>query len=170
MIGRKDTDDFCLHTDTSVIACIKPDQLDLGFSGELVNLPVCHKMLHLISGKNVYDVISCLNGFNLMLDNPLLDEPRKLWILIPLFLITSSVSFLFCTRVTSLLLLIFPGWVADIIPIPWNVSFPVKVLMLWSTLSATHCVKLLLSSIFSTPFILSTTDCFYLNTSLYDIQ
>ena len=78
MIGRKDTDDFCSHTGTSVIACIKPDQFDRGFSGELVNQTACHKMLYLISGKKVYDVISCLIDFSLMLDNALLDEPTKL--------------------------------------------------------------------------------------------
>ena len=30
---------------------------------------------------------------------------------------------------------------AAIIPIPWNVSLPSRVHMLWSTLSATHCMK-----------------------------
>ena len=75
MIGKKDTDDFCLHTSTSVMACIKADQFG---RGELVNQPACHKMLYLISSKNVYDVISCLIAFSLMLDNPSLDEPRKL--------------------------------------------------------------------------------------------
>ena len=74
MIGKKDTDDFCLHTSTSVMACIKTDQFG---RGELVNQPACHKMLYLISSKNVY-VISCLIAFSLMLDNPSLDEPRKL--------------------------------------------------------------------------------------------
>ena len=78
MIGRKDADNFCSHTGRSVITCIKPDQFDRGFSGELVNQPACHKILHLISGKNVYDVISCLISFSLILDNLLLDEPRKL--------------------------------------------------------------------------------------------
>ena len=43
MIGGKDTDDVCFHTGTSVIACIKPDQFDRGFSGELVNQPAYHK-------------------------------------------------------------------------------------------------------------------------------
>ena len=78
MIGRKNTDNFCLHTSTSVITCIKPEQFDRGFSGELVNQPAGHEMLYLILDKNVHDVISCLIGFSLMLDNPLLDEPRKL--------------------------------------------------------------------------------------------
>ena len=77
MIGRKNTDDFCSHTATSVIACIKPGQFDRGFSGELVNKPACHEILYLISGKNVYDVISCLNDFSLMLDNPYLMNPEN---------------------------------------------------------------------------------------------
>ena len=54
MTGRKDTDGFCLHIGTFVIACVKPDQFDGGFSGELLNQPACHEILYLISGKNVH--------------------------------------------------------------------------------------------------------------------
>ena len=48
----------------------------------------------------------------------------------------------------------------DIIPIPWNVPFPVRVQILWSTLSATYCVNpSTTSSVVSFCLLSSDADC-----------
>ena len=67
----------------------------------------------------------------------------------------------------------FPGKGVDvtIIPIPWNVSDPSKVLILWSTLSPANCVNTF-GYAFMTEFPigwLATTDFLNLFTSEYEI-
>ena len=63
-----------------------------------------------------------------------------------------------------------------IIPIPWNVLRPSKVLELWSALSATWCMKCVGSAELDsdTPGILvpwcTAAQCSYLRTSLYETQ
>ena len=60
----------------------------------------------------------------------------------------------------------------DIIPIPWNVPFPVKVIVLWSTLSAAHWQKPTSSvtSRSSRWIVWLIAECLYLRTSPDEIE
>jgi len=55
----------------------------------------------------------------------------------PTFAISSGDTFLIRIEIVALVLDVM----AAIIPIPWHVPAPLRVLKLWSTLSADYCAK-----------------------------
>ena len=144
--------------------CRNPDQLERYFSEDDRNQAECHSRLYVAIPDDeiqalLRDDATCEIDLNLTFANFIREA---CWY--------GTISTLHCfvntpvgCRFFNLGILPNPlvGWESmQTMPIPWKVTLLVKVAMLWSTLSATHCLNLSFTLSWLSSFFMSyITDC-----------